>query len=114
MSLFTSTLNVGAMVEPLTSQMADYLGVPAGLMVKQVARKERSRRIRPQSLRCDPQSWIRFNRDRCRLGSLPPLQSGQTRPGHHPARQETADLTLQVDSKHRGSVDHEAARLAPT
>ena len=36
---FGSTLNVGAMVEPLTSQMADYLGVKAGLMIKQVARK---------------------------------------------------------------------------
>jgi serine protease Do len=39
MSLFASTLKVGAMVEPLTSQMADYFGVQAGLMVKQVARK---------------------------------------------------------------------------
>ena len=39
MPFFGSTLNVGAMVEPLTSQMADYLGVPSGLMVKQVARK---------------------------------------------------------------------------
>jgi serine protease Do len=39
MPIFGSTLNVGAMVEPLTSQMADYLGVPTGLMVKQVARK---------------------------------------------------------------------------
>jgi len=37
--IFGSTLNVGALVEPLTSQMADYLGVPNGLMVKQVARK---------------------------------------------------------------------------
>ena len=36
---FGSSLNVGAMVEPLTSQMADYLGVENGLMVKQVARK---------------------------------------------------------------------------
>ena len=34
-----STLNVGAMVEPLTSQMAEYLGVQSGLMIKQVARK---------------------------------------------------------------------------
>lgn len=34
-----STLKVGAMVEPLTTQMADYLGVQNGLMVKQVARK---------------------------------------------------------------------------
>jgi serine protease Do len=35
----SSTLKVGAVVEPLTSQMADYLGVANGLMVKQVARK---------------------------------------------------------------------------
>lgn len=39
MPFFGSTLNVGAMVEPLTSQMADYLGVGSGLMIKQVARK---------------------------------------------------------------------------
>ncbi len=36
---FGSGLNVGALVEPLTSQMADYLGVNSGLMVKQVARR---------------------------------------------------------------------------
>jgi serine protease Do len=36
---FGSTLSVGALVEPLTSQMAEYLGVASGLMVKQVARK---------------------------------------------------------------------------
>ncbi|HEX3891616.1 MAG TPA: PDZ domain-containing protein [Terracidiphilus sp.] len=34
-----SSLNVGALVEPLTSQMADYLGVQGGLMIKQIARK---------------------------------------------------------------------------
>jgi serine protease Do len=39
MPFFGSTLNVGALVEPLTSQMADYLGIKSGLMVKQVARK---------------------------------------------------------------------------
>jgi membrane-associated protease RseP (regulator of RpoE activity) len=33
------SLKVGAMVEPLTSQMAEYLGVQSGIMVKQVARK---------------------------------------------------------------------------
>jgi serine protease Do len=38
-SPFGSSLKVGALVEPLTSQMADYLGVPSGVMVKQVARK---------------------------------------------------------------------------
>jgi len=37
--LFGSTLKVGALVEPLTTQMAEYMGVPNGLMVKQVARK---------------------------------------------------------------------------
>ena len=36
---FGGTLNVGAMVEPLTSQMAEYLGIQSGLMIKQVARK---------------------------------------------------------------------------
>ncbi|MGD0802130.1 MAG: PDZ domain-containing protein [Terracidiphilus sp.] len=36
---FGSSLNVGALVEPLTSQMAEFLDIPSGLMVKQVARK---------------------------------------------------------------------------
>ena len=39
MPFFGSSLNVGAIVEPLTAQMADYLGVQSGLMIKQVARK---------------------------------------------------------------------------
>lgn len=38
----SSTLKVGALVEPLTAQMADYLGVQNGLMVKQVARKSQA------------------------------------------------------------------------
>jgi len=37
-----SSLKVGALVEPLTAQMADYLGVSNGLMVKQVARKSQA------------------------------------------------------------------------
>lgn len=36
---FGSSLNVGALVEPLTTQMAEYLGITNGLMVKQVTRK---------------------------------------------------------------------------
>ncbi|HUY95343.1 MAG TPA: PDZ domain-containing protein [Terracidiphilus sp.] len=36
---FTSSLNVGALVEPLTSQMADYLGIASGIMIKEVSRK---------------------------------------------------------------------------
>ena len=39
MPFFGSSLNVGALVEPLAPQMADYMGVPSGVMVKQVARK---------------------------------------------------------------------------
>jgi serine protease Do len=39
MPSFGSSLNVGALVEPLSSQMAEYLGVSNGVMVKQVARK---------------------------------------------------------------------------
>jgi serine protease Do len=33
------TLHVGAMVEPLTPQMSEFLGVTSGLMIKSVARK---------------------------------------------------------------------------
>ena len=36
---FGSSLNVGALVEPLTTQMAEYMGVSSGVMVKQVAKK---------------------------------------------------------------------------
>jgi membrane-associated protease RseP (regulator of RpoE activity) len=39
MPIWGSTLNVGAMVEPLTAQTADFLGLASGLMVKQVAHK---------------------------------------------------------------------------
>jgi serine protease Do len=39
---FGSGLNVGAMVEPLTTQMAEYLGVQSGLMIKQVARRSQA------------------------------------------------------------------------
>jgi S1-C subfamily serine protease len=39
-SIFTgSSLNVGALVEPLTAQTAGYVGVPSGIMVKQVYKK---------------------------------------------------------------------------
>jgi len=34
-----SSLHVGTMVEPLTAQMADFLGVAGGVMIKSVARK---------------------------------------------------------------------------
>ena len=34
-----SELKVGAIVEPLTAQMSEYLGIPSGVLVKQVARR---------------------------------------------------------------------------
>ena len=39
MPFFGSSLNVGAMVEPLAPQTADFLGIQSGILVKQVARK---------------------------------------------------------------------------
>jgi serine protease Do len=38
----SSTVKLGALVEPLTAQMADYLGVANGLMVKSVGRKSQA------------------------------------------------------------------------
>ncbi len=106
MSLFTSTLNVGAMVEPLTSQMADYLDISGGLMVKQVARKSEAAasglkafdvilKVGADSI-ATAADWDRS------------LRSNQGKPVQvtilRDKKQQT--LTLQVDSKHRGSVDH--------
>ena len=39
MPFFGSSLNVGAMVEPLAPQTADFLGIQSGILIKQVARK---------------------------------------------------------------------------
>jgi serine protease Do len=103
-SLFTSTLNVGALVEPLTSQMADYLGVPGGLMVKQVARKSEAAaagfkafdviiKVGTDSINTSA-DWdrdLRSNRGK-------PVQVTILRD----RKQQT--LTLQVDSKHRSAV----------
>jgi len=103
-SIFTSTLNVGALVEPLTSQMAEYLGVPGGLMVKQVARKSEAAaagfkafdvilKVGADSINTSA-DWdrdLRSNRGK-------PVQVTILRD----RKQQT--LTLQVDSKHRSAV----------
>lgn len=39
MPFFSGALNVGVMVEPLTSQMSDSLGIEGGVMVKQVSKQ---------------------------------------------------------------------------
>ena len=104
MPFFGSTLNVGALVEPLTSQMAEYLGVPSGLMVKQVARKSEAAAAGLKAfdvilkVGTDPIStssdWDRALR--ANLGK--PVQVTILRD----KKQQT--LTLQVDSKRHGEL----------
>jgi len=105
MSLFTSALNVGALVEPLTSQMAEYLGVQGGLMVKQVARKSEAAASGLKAfdviLKVGSDSITTaadWDRDlRSNVGK--PVQVTILRD----KKQQT--LTLQVDSKHRGAAN---------
>jgi hypothetical protein len=107
MPFFGSSLNVGALVEPLTSQMADYLGVQSGLMVKQVARKSEAAaaglkafdvivRIGSEGI-ATVSDWDRA------------LRSNQGKPVQvtilRDKKQQT--LTLQVDSKRKGELDFE-------
>ncbi len=104
MPIFGSSLNVGAMVEPLTSQMAEYLGVQSGLIVKQVARKSEAAaaglkafdvilKIGPEAINT-LSDWDRS------------LRSNQGKPVQvivlRDRKQQT--LTLQVDSKRRGEM----------
>ncbi len=101
MPFFGSSLNVGALVEPLTSQMAEYLGVPSGLMVKQVARKSEA-----------AAAGLKAFDMILKVGAEPvtnlagwdrALRSNQGKPVQvtilRDKKQQT--LTLQVDSKHR-------------
>ena len=106
MPFFGSSLNVGALVEPLTSQMAEYLGVPNGLMVKQVARKSEA-----------AVAGLKAFDVILKVGTEPvtnlagwdrALRANEGRPVQvtilRDKKQET--LTLQVDSKHhQGSLD---------
>src|SRR6185437_7704808 len=105
---FGSTLKVGALVEPLTTQMAAYLGVESGLMVKQVARKSAAETA---GLRCFDvilkvgAESISTSADWDRA-----LRSNQGKPVQvtilRDKKQQT--LTLQVNSKHtRGALEHE-------
>jgi len=106
MSLFTSTLNVGAMVEPLTSQMAEYFAVPGGLIVKQVSKKSEAAvagfkafdvilKVGSDTILTSA-DWDRA------------LRSNQGKPVQvtilRDRKQQT--ITLQVDSKHRGALEH--------
>jgi len=107
MSLFTSTLNVGALVEPLTSQMAEYFGVQGGLMIKQVAKKSEAATAGFKAfdviLKVDADSIATIaDWDRAlRANQGKPVQVTILRD----KKQQT--LTLQVDSKHHGAVEFE-------
>jgi serine protease Do len=101
MPIFGSSLNVGALVEPLTSQMAEYLGVPSGLMVKQVVRKSEASAAGLKAfdviLKVGPEN-INTLSDWDRA-----LHANQGKPVQvtilRDKKQQT--VTLQVDSKHR-------------
>jgi serine protease Do len=107
---FGSTLKVGALVEPLTSQMADYLGVAGGLMIKQVARKSEAAaagfhafdvilKVGPDAISTSA-DWDRA----LRSNEGKPVQVTILRD----RKQQT--LTLQVDSKHReGKLERNSA-----
>jgi serine protease Do len=105
MSIFGSTLNVGALVEPLAPQTAEYLGIPSGLMVKQVARKSEAAaaglKMHDVILKVgsdnitDLSSWDRS----LRANQGKPVQITILRD----KKQQT--LTLQVDSKHKGELE---------
>jgi len=105
MPLVGGTLNVGALVEPLTSQMADYLGVSSGLMVKQVARKGEAAAAGLKAfdviLKVGTESISTISDwDRAlRTNQGKPVQVTILRD----KKQQT--LTLQVDSKHKSEME---------
>jgi serine protease Do len=95
-----SELKVGAIVEPLTQQMSDYLGIPSGVLVKQVARRSEAEncglkeydiilRVGTEAIKtsADWDRTLKANQDK-----QVPLVILRDR------RQQT--LTLQVDNKH--------------
>ena len=108
MPIWGPTLNVGAMVEPLTGQMAEYLGVPNGLMVKQVAHKSEAATAGFKAfdviLKVGPEAVTTLSDwDRA-------LRSNQGKQVQvtilRDKKQQT--LTLQVDSKHKtGALEME-------
>ena len=98
---FGSELHVGAIVEPLTSQMSDYLGIPSGVLVKQIARHSEAEaagfreydiilRVGPEAIKTTA-DWDRT----LKQNQGKQVQIAILRDRH----QQT--LTLQVDNKHR-------------
>jgi PDZ domain len=107
MPFFGSSLKVGALVEPLTSQMAEYLGVSGGLMVKQVVNKSEAAaagfkafdvilKVGTEGIAttADWDRALRANQGKPVLVTILRDKKQQT-------------LTLRVDSKRKGEVDFE-------
>ncbi len=107
MPFFTSSLNVGAMVEPLAAQTADYLGISSGVMIKQVSRKSEAAAagLKPYDviLKVGAES-INTVADWDRA-----IRANQGKPVAvtilRDRRQQT--VNLQVDSKKKSAVDFE-------
>jgi membrane-associated protease RseP (regulator of RpoE activity) len=102
---FGGSLNVGALVEPLTRQMAEYLGVPAGLMVKEVAHKSEAAVAGLKAFD------VILKVDSFRIKTLGDweraLRANQGKPVQVTVLREKKQqtLTLQVDSKRHGLMD---------
>jgi len=102
MPFFGSSLNVGALVEPLTSQMAEYLGVPGGLMAARSGAQERGRFGRDEGLRRDSQGRFRTHRHAVGLGARLHANQGKSVQVIVLRDRKQQTLTLQVNSKRHG------------
>ena len=112
MPFFGGSLNVGALVEPLTGQMAEYLGVQAGLMVKEVARKSEAAAAGLQAFD------VIFKVGSAKITTLGDweraLRSNQGKPVQVTVLREKKQqtLTLQVDSKRHGLMELPEGEIA--
>lgn len=98
---FGSTLKVGALVEPLTTQMAAYLGVESGLMVKQVAHKSEAEKAGLRAFDVIVKVGSDLIATSADWGRA--LRSNQGKPVQVTILRDKKQqmLTLQVDSKHQ-------------
>jgi membrane-associated protease RseP (regulator of RpoE activity) len=107
MPFFGSSLNVGAMVEPLTSQMAEYLGITGGLMVRQVAHKSEADAAGLKAfdviLKVGPDAIVTLADWERALHS----NQGKTVQVTVLREKKQQTLTLQVDSKRHGLLELE-------
>jgi C-terminal processing protease CtpA/Prc len=105
MPFFGGSLNVGALVEPLTGQMAEYLGVQAGLMVKEVTRKSEAAAAGLQAF--DVILKVGSANIKTLSDWERALRANQGKPVQVTVLREKKQqtLTLQVDSKRHGLIE---------